>query len=170
MRAFSKYPHTRILLAAAIVYLCSGCSDTRLSHRDALPHLRVESLLTLPLHDGTDGFDRLDRALRNHFDFGGGMNAPLRLETQKPATLRGGHVVRRYLRLDGRHLLVELDSAPCFSVERAITVSRPDPSRIDRYRSTGIYTATGRGMYVGFSADGVRRDCVTSFEIAKTSR
>ena len=114
MRAFSKYPHTRILLAATIVYLCSGCSDTRLSHRDALPHLRVESLLTLPLHDGTDGFDRLDRALRNHFDFGGGMNAPPRLETQKPATLLGGHVVRRYLRLDGRHLLVELDSAPAF--------------------------------------------------------
>ncbi|ATE70359.1 hypothetical protein [Lysobacter capsici] len=94
-----------------------------------------------------------------------------RIATQKPTTLRDGYVVRRYLRLDDeRHMLVDLSSEPCFPVKQTIAIARPDPSRMDYYQRSRIYTATREGMSVGFSADGFKRDCVMSLEIAETPR
>lgn len=92
------------------------------------------------------------------------------LERQSPLRLSDGYLVRRYLQLDGRHALVEIDSSPCFPVEQAIAVTHPDPSRLDQYRNSGIYLATGNGMSVGFSSTDIKRACVTALEIAETPR
>ncbi len=168
---FVRHSYTRISSTLVIACFVSACSDTRPIRRDTLSDLHAESLLTLPLREGPAGFDRLDRALHGHFGANDDASAIDRVATQKPATLRDGYVVRRYLRLDDeRHMLVELSSEPCFPVKQAITIARPDPSRMDYYQRTGIYTATGEGMSVGVSADGFKRDCVTSLEIAETPR
>ena len=168
---FSGYKHTAISLALAMVCLSSACSATGPTRRDALSQFRAENFLTLPLREGTDGFDRLDRALQGHFGANDDSSATNRIATQKPAMLRDGYVVRRYLRPDEeRHMLVELSSEPCFPVKQAIAIARPDPSRMDYYQRTGLYTATGEGMSVGFSADGFKRDCVISLEIAGAPR
>lgn len=109
--------------------------------------------------------------MHGHFGANDEASAIDRIATQKPATLRDAYVVRRYLRLDDeRHMLVDLSREPCFPVKQAIAIARPDPSRMDYYQRTGVYTATGEGMSVGFSADGFKRDCVISLEIVETPR
>lgn len=145
---------------------CSAVGPTRI---DKLSELKAEDLVILPLGEGTTGFDRLDRALQGHFSVSDGTSAVSRLDAQQPITLRNGYVIRRYLRPDeSRHLLVELSDEPCLPVRRVIELAQPDPAWLESYRRTGIYTAVGRGMSVGFSTDGFKRECVTSFEIAET--
>lgn len=168
---FSGYKNTVVSLTLVMAYLSSACSATGATRGDALSQFQADNFLILPLREGTAGFDRLDRALQDHFGANDDASAIDRIATQTPATLRDGYVVRRYLRLnDERHMLVELSSEPCFPVKQAIAIARPDPSRMDYYQRTGIYTATGEGMSVVFSADGFKRDCVTSLEIAETPR
>ena len=156
--------------ALMLVTICSGtaCSATGPARSDTLSELKAEDLVTLPLRDGTIGFDHLDRALQGHFSANNGMSATNRIDAQQPVTLHDGYVIRRYLRPDeSRHLLMELSSEPCFSVKRVVELAQPDPARMDYYQRTGIYTATGRGISVGFSADGFKKECVTSLEIAE---
>lgn len=128
---------------------------------------RAEDFFTLPLTEGPSGFDRLDRALQRHFSAPATASATERTAQQAPVTLRDGHVVQRYLRLEnGRHLMAEFATAPCVPVQLALSLARPDPSQLDYYRRTGIYLATGRGMSVTFSADAAKPECVGSVEIA----
>lgn len=130
---------------------------------------RVEDFFALPLTEGPSGFDRLDRALQRRFPAPATASATERTTQQAAVTLREGHVVKRYLRLeDGRHLMAEFATAPCVPVQLALSLTRPDPSQLDYYRRAGIYLATGRGMSVTFSADAVERECVGSVEIAET--
>ncbi|MGH8082084.1 MAG: hypothetical protein ACREP7_16030 [Lysobacter sp.] len=159
------------VLTVVMTCLSTACATGGPTQGDALPELKAENFLTLPLREGTAGFDRLDRALQDHFGSIGGASATSRIDAQKPATLRDGVVIQRYLRPDdSRHMLVELSSEPCFSIKQAIAIARPDPSKMDYYQSTGLYTATGQGMSVGFSSDGFKRECVKSLEIAEMPR
>ncbi|UZW61174.1 hypothetical protein [Lysobacter enzymogenes] len=132
--------------------------------------LTVEAMLTQPLQSGADGFDHVTRMLQARFPMSDQAPVTDQIERQKPLKLRDGHIVLRYLRLEGRHALVEIDSAPCFPVEKAIAVTHPDPSRLDQSRHSGLYLATGSGMSVGFSSTDAKRACVTSLEIAETPR
>ncbi|QQQ01899.1 hypothetical protein [Lysobacter enzymogenes] len=132
--------------------------------------LTVEAMLTQPLQSGTDGFDHLTRMLRARFPMNDQAPVTDQIERQKPLKLRDGYIVLRYLQLEGRHALVEIDSAPCFPIEKAIAVTHLDPSRLDQSRDSGIYLATGSGMSVGFSSTDPKRLCVTALEIAETPR
>jgi len=161
-----KQSAATLLLVAAC--LASACAVNGKNHRETLSELTAADLLILPLREGTAGFDRLDRALQGHFGSNDAIGATIRLEAQRPVTLHDGYVIRRYLRPDSsRHLLVELDSEPCFPVARGVELTEPDPRWMDYYQQTGIYKAAGGGMSVGFAADGFRRECITSLEIAK---
>ena len=158
-----------VALMLATIGLGTACSATGPVRSDTLSDFNAEDLVTLPLREGTTGFDRLDRALQGHFGVNDGTSAVNRLDAQQPMTLCNGYVIRRYLRPDeSRHLLMELSDEPCLPVGRVIELAQPDPAWLESYRRTGIYTAAGRGMSVGFSTDGFKRECVTSFEIAET--
>lgn len=165
------YKQISLVLTVVMTCLSTACATGGSIQGDALSELASENFLTLPLREGTAGFDRLDRTLQDHFGSIKGASATSRIDAQKPATLRDGVVVQRYLRPDdSRHMLVELSSEPCFPIRRAIAIAQPDPSKMDYYQRTGLYTATGRGMSVGFSSDGFKRECVKSLEIAETPR
>lgn len=132
--------------------------------------LTVEAMLTQPLQSGADGFDNVTRMLRARFPMNNQAPITDQIERQKPLKLRDGYIVLRYLQLEGRHALVEIDNSPCFPVEKAIAVTHPDPSRLDQSRNSGSYLATGSGMSVGFSSTDAKRVCVTALEIAETPR
>lgn len=150
------------LLLAACATVAGGAPSPDSNAGD-----RAEDFFTLPLTEGPSGFDRLDRALQRRFPASASASATERMAQQAPVTLRDGHVVKRYLRLeDGRHLMAEFATAPCVPLQLALSLTQPDPSQLDYYRRTGIYLATGRGMSVTFLADAAKPECVRSVEIA----
>lgn len=161
-------PH-RLALALGAVSALTACATLSSDSVVTRPDAHVENLLTLPLREGANGFDRMDRALQIRFSADGRSPKAADIYTQRPVTLGDGVVIQRYLRLeDARHSLLELSSTPCFSVERAIAIAPPDPVFMDSYRRRGSYTAEGSGMSVGYSADGPSGKCVTAMEIAST--
>jgi hypothetical protein len=151
--------------------LLVACATARSGSESPQTHPgdRIEDFFTLPLAEGSSGFDRLARALRQRFPATSSTSAMEQTAQQTPVTLRGSHVVQRYLRLeDGRHLMAEFAKTPCVPVQLAVSLTRPDPAQLDYYRRTGVYLATGNGMSVTFSADAVSPECVVSVEVAET--
>ncbi|MGO1072488.1 hypothetical protein [Lysobacter sp. CA199] len=158
-------------LVIALISLTSACSTPGQRQADTQDELSIEGLITLPLRTGPAGFDRLTGALRNHFPINDQSAVTSQLEQQNPLKLNDGYVVRRYLPMDdGRHVLIEIDSSPCFPIQQAIAISRPDPSRLDQSRRAGVYLATDSGMSVGLTSSDLKRQCLTSLEIAETPR
>lgn len=171
MKICGSRAHARTTLA--LMMIASGVTACAISPTPSThisDQLTVEAMLTQPLQSGADGFDHVTRMLRARFPMSDQAPVTDQIERQKPLKLRDGYVVLRYLQLDGRHALVEIDSSPCFPVEKAIAVTHSDPSRLDQSRNSGIYLATGSGMSVGFSSTDAKRVCVTALEIAETPR
>lgn len=166
-----KAPRCRLAMCFVPLLLVACAMSAGHPTPDSNAGDRVEDFFTLPLTEGPGGFDRLDRALQRRFPASASASATERTAQQAAVTLRGGHVVKRYLRLeDGRHLMAEFATAPCVPLQLALSLTQPDPSQLDYYRRTGIYLATGRGMSVTFSPDAAKPECVGSIEIAETPR
>lgn len=171
MKTCSSRAHARSSLALMMIASSvTACAISPTPSTDMSGQLTVEAILTQPLYSGPDGFDHMSRMLRARFPMNDQLPATDQIERQRPLKLRDGYIVLRYLQLEGRHVLVEIDSSPCFPVERAIAVTHSDPSRLEQSRNSGIYLATGNGMSVGFSSTDAKRTCVTALEIAEIPR
>ena len=169
MKICDLHTHARTTLALmTIASSVSACAISPTPPTDTSDQLTVEAMLIQPLQSGVCGFDHVTRILRARFPTSDQALVTDQIERQKPLKLRDGYIVLRYLQLEGRHALVEIDSSPCFPVEKAIAVT--DPSRLEQSRDFGIYLATGNGMSVGFSSTDAKRVCVTALEIAETPR
>jgi hypothetical protein len=166
-----SHAHTSTTLALMMIASSvTACAISPTPSTEISDQLTVEAMLIQPLQSGADGFDHVTRMLRARFPMNNQAPVTDQIKRQKPLKLRDGYIILRYLQLDGRHALVEIDSSPCFPVEKAIAVTHPDPSRLDQSRNSGIYLATGSGMSVGFSSTDAKRVCVTALEIAETPR